>query len=156
MIIKEFKEFAMKGNVVDLAVGIIIGGAFQKIVTSLVNDVIMPPISILTGRIDFTNRFIALSGGDFKTIADAKAAGVPTFNYGMFLNNILDFLLVAFAVFLLVKYINRLRRRPEAEQRPTTKNCIYCFNNIHIDAIKCPHCTADLKLEQRSHHIAQQ
>jgi large conductance mechanosensitive channel len=155
MIIKEFKEFAMKGNVVDLAVGIIIGGAFQKIVTSLVNDIIMPPLSILTGKIDFANRFIALGGGDYATLADAKAAGVPALSYGVFLNNILDYLLVAFAVFLLVKYINRLRRQPEAQPQPTTKNCVYCFSNIHIEAVRCPQCTSDLKLEQRASRIAE-
>lgn len=154
--LKEFREFAIKGNVIDLAVGIIIGGAFQKIVSSLVNDIVMPPISLLTGRIDFVNRFITLSGGDYTTIADAQAAGALTFNYGTFFNHILEFVLIAFSVFLLVKYINRLRRHPEAEPQPTTKNCTYCFSAINISAVKCPHCTADLKLEQRSSHIAQQ
>src|SRR5436190_9228024 len=119
---KEFKEFAMRGNVIDLAVGVIIGGAFGKIVTSLVSDIIMPPISVLMGPVDFSSRFIDLSGKSLKTIAEAKLAGVPTLNYGLFINTCLDFLLVAFAIFLVVKQMNRLQAKP-APAAVTTKEC---------------------------------
>ncbi len=141
--LKEFKEFAMRGSVVDLAVCIILGAAFGKIVTSLVNDVLMPPIGLLAGRVNFEDLFLTLSGGPFKSVAEAKAAGAPTINYGLFLNSVIDFILVAFAVFLLVRWINRLRRKPEAA--PTTKGCPYCRSVIAVDATRCPQCTSQLE-----------
>jgi len=140
---KEFKAFAMKGNVIDLAVGVIIGGAFGKIVSSLVNDIIMPIIGLLVGKLDFTNLFITLGDGNFKTLADAEAEGVATLNYGLFLNNIIDFLIVAFAIFMVIKQLNRIPRKKE-EVVVNTKACKYCYSTIHIDASKCPHCTSEL------------
>lgn len=147
--LKEFKEFAMKGNVVDLAVGVVIGAAFGKIVTSLVNDIIMPLVGLVLGRIDFSNLFIALGEGNFKTIEEAKNAGVATVNYGIFLNNVVDFLIVAFSIFLVVKQLNRFTRKkavPAPAPAPaTTKLCRYCYGEIHINATKCPHCTSDVE-----------
>jgi large conductance mechanosensitive channel len=144
---KEFKEFAMRGNVVDLAIGIIIGGAFGKIVTSFVNDILMPPIGRLLGKVDFANLFIDLSGRTYSTLQEAKAAGAATVNYGLFLNTILDFIIVAFAVFLLVKQINKLKREElPALEAPTTKECQFCLSAIPLKAIRCPHCTSELKL----------
>jgi large conductance mechanosensitive channel len=143
--LKEFKEFAVRGNVVDLAVGVIIGGAFGKIVSSLVDDVIMPPLGMMIGRVDFTNLFIDLSGKGYQSLAQAKEAGAATINYGLFLNNVLSFLLVAFAVFLLVKQINRIRRGDEKPAEATTKECPYCLSPIPIKATRCPHCTSDLR-----------
>ena len=150
--LKEFRDFAMKGNVMDMAVGIIIGGAFGKIVSSLVNDVIMPPIGMLLGKVDFSNLFINLSGEHYASLADAKAAGAATVNYGMFLNTVVDFVIVAFAIFLMVKWINKIRTAAEALEKkspatpvvPTTKECPYCLSTIPIKAIRCAHCTADL------------
>lgn len=145
--IKEFKEFAIKGNVIDMAVGIIIGGAFGKIVTSLVNDVIMPPIGRLLGRVNFGDLFINLSGEDYKSIAEAKAAGAPTLNYGIFINTVIDFLIIAFVIFLVIRSINKLKRAP-APPPPgpaTTKECPFCFSTIPIKATRCPNCTSDLK-----------
>jgi len=142
---REFKEFAMRGNVVDLAVGLIIGLAFGKIVTSFVNDILMPPIGLLLGRVNFENLFVALSGAHYNTLAEAKAAGVPTINYGLFINAILDFVLVAFAVFLLVRWINRMRCQPEAAATPTTRNCPYCLSSIPLQALRCPQCTSQLE-----------
>ena len=145
-LIKEFKEFAVKGNVIDMAVGIIIGAAFGKIVTSLVNDVVMPPIGRLLGRVDFSNLFISLSGGDYKTLAEAKAAGAATLNYGMFINTVIDFLIVAFVIFMVIKQINRLKRQPAPTPGPvTTKECPFCLSVIPIKATRCPHCTSELK-----------
>jgi large conductance mechanosensitive channel len=143
---KEFKEFAMKGNVVDLAIGIIIGGAFGKIVSSFVGDILMPPIGLLLGKVDFSNLFISLSGKSFASLQEAKAAGAPTLNYGLFFNTILDFVIVAFAIFLLVKQINRLKREEApAPAAPTTKECTFCFSAIPIKATRCPNCTSELK-----------
>jgi large conductance mechanosensitive channel len=142
--LKEFKAFAMKGNVIDLAVGVIIGGAFGKIVTSLVNDIIMPLVGLLLGRLDFTNLFIVLGDGSFNTLDKAREAGVPTLNYGLFINNIIDFLIIAFAIFIVVKQINRIPRKKE-EAVKNTKACKYCFSEIHIDASRCPHCTSALE-----------
>ncbi len=145
-IIKEFKEFAIKGNVIDMAVGIIIGGAFGKIVTSLVNDVVMPPIGRLLGRVDFSSLFINLSGGDYKSLAEAKAAGAATLNYGMFINTVIDFLIVAFVIFMIIKQINRLKRQSVPAPGPvTTKECPFCLSVIPIKATRCPHCTSELK-----------
>jgi large conductance mechanosensitive channel len=147
---KEFKEFAMRGNVVDMAVGIIIGAAFGTIVNSLVQDVIMPPIGLLLGNIDFSNFFAVLKegrvAGPYASVAAAKAAGAVTLNYGVFINTIISFVIVAFAVFLLVRTINRLRRQEEIPPPvPTTKECIYCFSKIPIQATRCPNCTSELK-----------
>jgi len=141
---KEFKEFAIKGNVVDLAVGIIIGAAFGKIVSSLVNDIIMPPIGMLLGKMDFAGLFISLSDKSFASLAEAKAAGAATINYGIFINTMIDFIFVAFAVFLLVKQINRLKKE-EAPAPANTKDCPYCFSKISINAVRCPNCTSELK-----------
>jgi large conductance mechanosensitive channel len=143
---KEFKEFAMKGSLLDLAIGFIMGGAFGKIVTSLVNDVIMPPIGLLLGKVDFANLFINLSGKPYATLAEAKAAGAATINYGIFLNGFIDFLIVALVMFLLIKQVNKLRRKPaEAAAVPTTKECPFCFSVIPIKAVRCPNCTSQLK-----------
>ncbi len=144
--LKEFKEFAMRGNVLDMAIGIIIGAAFGKIVTSAVSDIVMPPIGILLGKADFSSLFINLSGTSYATVAQAKAAGAATINYGVFLNTVIDFLIVAFVVFLIVRQVNRLKRQPEAvPAAPTTKECSYCLSSIPIKAIRCPHCTSELK-----------
>jgi len=144
--LKEFKEFAMRGNVVDMAVGIIIGAAFGKIISSLVNDILMPPIGLLLGKMDFSNLFLNLSDKPFTSMAEAKAAGAATINYGIFLNNIIDFIIVAFAIFLLVRQINRLRRKTEeVSAAPTTRECPYCLSPIPLKAIRCPHCTSELK-----------
>ncbi|MGA7625549.1 MAG: large conductance mechanosensitive channel protein MscL [Candidatus Acidiferrales bacterium] len=141
--LKEFKEFAMKGNVLDLAVGFIIGAAFGKIVTSLVSDIIMPPIGLILGKVDFSNLFINLSGKSYASLAEAKAAGAPTLNYGVFLNNIVDFLIVAFVVFLLVRMVNRWNR-PKPAAAPATKECPYCASAIPVKARRCPNCTSEL------------
>jgi len=145
--LKEFKEFAMRGNVLDMAVGIIIGASFGGIVTSLVNDVIMPPIGVVLGRVDFSNLFINLTSRHFDTVAAAKAAGAATLNYGVFLNTIINFLIVAFAVFLLVQQFNKLRGPAPAPAAPTTKPCPYCCSQIPIAATRCPNCTSQLKSE---------
>ena len=149
--IKEFKEFAVKGNAFDMAVGIIIGAAFGTIVKSLVADVIMPPIGLLLGNVDFSNLFVVLKQGaevaaPYATMADAQAAGAVTLNYGTFINTVISFIIVAFAVFMVVKNMNRLKREeaaPPAE--PTTKDCPRCFSTISIKATKCPNCTSDLQ-----------
>jgi len=144
--LKEFKEFAMRGNVLDMAVGIIIGAAFGKIVSSLVNDIIMPPIGLLLGKVDFSNLFLNLSGTHYDSLGVAKAAGAATVNYGVFLNTVLDFIIVAFAIFLLIRQINRLKRKQEASPvAPNTKDCPYCLSAIAIQASRCPHCTSELK-----------
>ena len=140
--LKEFKEFAMRGNVLDMAVGIIIGAAFGKIITSFVNDILMPPIGLLLGKVDFSNLFVNLSTQSFNTIAEAKKAGVATINYGLFLNTVLDFVIVAFAIFLLIKQVNKLNRKPAPA--PTTKDCPYCLSAIPIPAVRCAHCTSQL------------
>jgi large conductance mechanosensitive channel len=144
--LKEFKEFAMRGNVLDMAIGIIIGAAFGKIITSFVNDLLMPPIGLLLGNVDFASLFLNLSGQPYPTLAAAKAAGAPTINYGVFLNAVLDFLIVAFVIFLLVRQVNRMRRQQEAAPAaPTTKACTYCLSTIPIKATRCPQCTSDLR-----------
>ncbi|MDF2891284.1 MAG: large conductance mechanosensitive channel protein [Clostridia bacterium] len=139
---KEFKAFALKGNVIDLAVGVIIGGAFGKIVSSLVSDIIMPLIGLLLGDADFTNLFITFGDGEFNTLAAAKEAGAATLNYGLFLNNVLDFLIIAFSIFIVIKQLNRFMRKKEVPAPVTTKTCGYCFSTIHKDASRCPHCTS--------------
>jgi large conductance mechanosensitive channel len=142
--LKEFKEFAMKGNVLDLAVGFIIGAAFGKIVTSLVADIIMPPIGLILGKVDFSSLFLNISGKSYATLAEAKAAGAPTLNYGLFLNNIVDFVIVAFAVFLIVRMVNRWNK-PAPAAAPTTKECPYCASSIPLKATRCPNCTSELR-----------
>ena len=143
--LKEFKEFAMRGNVLDMAIGIIIGAAFGKIISSFVADILMPPLGLLLGKVDFSSLFVSLSG-TYPSLAAAKAAGAPTLNYGLFLNTVIDFLIVAFAIFLLVKQINRLTAKPApAPPAPPTKDCPYCASAISIKATRCPHCTSELK-----------
>ena len=141
--IKEFREFAMRGNVLDLAIGVIIGGAFGKIVTSFVNDIIMPPIGLILGNVDFANLFVNMSGGKFATLADAQTAGAVTLNYGAFLNTVIDFIIVAIVIFLLVSQINKLQKPAEAAPE-TTKECPFCTSAIAIKATRCPHCTSQL------------
>jgi large conductance mechanosensitive channel len=147
--LKEFKEFVLRGNVVDMAVGIIIGAAFGAIVTSLVDNIIMPPIGLLLGGVDFANFFILLKGGSppapYASLADAQAAGAVTVNYGVFINTIISFLIIAFVMFLLIRSINRLKRKEEAPPaEPTTKECPYCLSTIPIKATRCAHCTSEL------------
>jgi len=143
--IKEFKEFALRGNLLDMAIGIVIGAAFGKIITSLVNDIVMPPIGKLLGNIDFGNLYINLSGKTFTSLAEAQAAGVPTINYGVFLNTILDFLIVAVVMFFVVRAVNQLKKRDEAPlTAPATKECPYCCTQVAIKATRCPSCTSQL------------
>lgn len=151
-VLKEFKEFAVKGNVVDLAVGVVIGGAFGSIVKSLVDDIIMPPIGLLIGNVDFSNLFVVLKegskqAGPYVSVAAAKAAGAVTLNIGLFINALVSFTIVAFAIFMLVKAINRLKRETPAEAAPAgpaTKDCPYCLSTIPEQATRCPHCTSEL------------
>ena len=146
--IEEFKKFIMRGNVMDLAVGVIIGGAFQAIINSLVNDVIMPLIGLITGGIDFSNLFIQFSGEKYATLAEAQAAGVAVFAYGNFITAVLNFLIIAFVIFLLVKGMNRLaegKKKDVKEEDPTTKTCSFCQSEISIKATRCPHCTSVLE-----------
>lgn len=141
--IKEFKEFVVKGNVLDMAVGIIIGASFGKVVTSFVNDVMMPPIGLLLGKVDFSNLFINMSGKSFESLTDAKKAGAATLNYGLFLNTTIDFLIVGFAIFILVRQVNRLKRQKPAAA-PVTRACPFCFTDIPVKATRCPQCTSTL------------
>lgn len=141
--LKEFKEFAMKGNVLDMAIGVIIGAAFGKIVTSLVSDVLMPPIGLLMGKVDFSSLFLNLSSTPQPSLAAAKAAGTPTINYGVFLQTVFDFIIIAFVIFMLVKQINRLKK-PAAPAAPTTKDCPLCLSTIPLKATKCAHCTSSV------------
>jgi large conductance mechanosensitive channel len=141
--LKEFKEFAMKGNVLDMAIGVIIGAAFGKIVTSLVSDVLMPPIGLLMGKVDFSSLFLNLSATPQPSLAAAKAAGTPTINYGVFLQTVFDFLIIAFVIFMLVKQINRLKK-PATPGVPTTKDCPLCLSTIPIKATKCAHCASSV------------
>jgi len=140
--LKEFKEFAMKGNVLDMAVGIIIGAAFGKIVSSFVSDLLMPPLGLLLGNVDFANLFVTLSEGSYASLAAAKEAGAATLNYGVFLNTVIDFVFVAFAVFLLVKQVNRLKRPAPV---PPTRECPHCISAIPVKATRCPACTSNLE-----------
>jgi len=144
--LREFKEFAMRGNVLDMAVGIIIGAAFGKIVSSFVNDVIMPPIGLLVGNVDFSNLFINLSGQPYASLAAAKAAGAPVVAIGVFLNSVFDFLIVAFVIFLLIRQVNRMKRQTEVPAvAPITRDCPFCWSSIPMKATRCPHCTSELK-----------
>lgn len=146
--LKEFKRFALKGNMIDLAVGIIIGGAFNSIVNSLVNDIIMPLLGVFTKNINFSNWFVTLDGSKFDTLVAAEEAEAAIIRYGLFISNIINFVIMAFVVFLLVRWINKLRK-PEAPAAPTTKKCPYCFSDIHLEATKCSHCTADVAVKNK-------
>ncbi|HET6845705.1 MAG TPA: large conductance mechanosensitive channel protein MscL [Anaerolineales bacterium] len=141
--LKEFREFIMRGNVMDLAVGVIIGGAFGKIVSSLVSDVIMPPIGLLLNGVDFANLFVSLNGQSYATFADAQAAGAPTLNYGNFISAIIDFLIVGLVIFLIIRAVNRMRK-PAPAAAATTKECPHCFTTISLKATRCPNCTSQL------------
>jgi len=141
---KEFREFAARGNVVDLAVGVIIGAAFGKIVTSLVTDVVMPPIGLAIGRVDFKNLYIALNGQTYASLAEAQKAGAPTINYGIFLNSIVEFAIVAFVVFLLVRQLNRLMPPPAVAPDEPRRDCPFCASSIAVRARRCPHCTSEV------------
>jgi large conductance mechanosensitive channel len=142
--IKEFREFIQRGNVVDLAVAVVIGAAFGKIVTSFVDDILMPPIGVALGNVDFSNLFINLSGKDYPSVAAAKAAGAATLNYGIFINTILNFIIIAFAVFLIVRQINRMQT-PAPAPAVSTKDCPYCLTPIPLKAVKCAHCTSEIR-----------
>lgn len=142
--LKEFKEFVMRGNVIDLAIGIIIGAAFGKVVTSFVSDILMPPIGLVLGNVDFANLFINLSRVHYDTLKAAKDAGAATINYGVFIGTVIDFVIVAFMIFLVIRQVNRMKRKP-AEEAPSTKECAFCASDIPIKAIKCPQCTSELK-----------
>ncbi len=143
--IKEFRDFAMRGNVVDMAVGVILGAAFGKVVTSIVNDVLMPPIGKLVGNVDFSSLFLDLSGGGHASLESAKAAGAATINYGLFINTVIDFVIVAFAIFLLVRTMNRLKKKEEAPAAPTTRACPQCLMDIPLQAKRCGHCTSEVR-----------
>lgn len=140
---EEFKKFVMRGNVLDLAIAVIMGGAFGKIVTSFINDVLMPPLGLLLGKVNFADLFIDLSGQGYTSLAAAQEAGAATINYGIFINTVLDFVVVAFVVFLLVRQMNKLKKA-EAPAAPTTKECPYCYSQIPLKATRCPHCTSQL------------
>ena len=142
---KEFKEFAMRGNVLDMAVGIIIGAAFGGIVTSFVSDILMPPIGRLLGHVDFSNLFISLSDAHYDTMAAAKAAGAATINYGLFFNTVINFLIVAFAIFLLIRQVNRFTAKPAPAAAPTTRDCPYCLTPVPLKATRCGHCTSEIQ-----------
>ena len=145
--LEEFKKFAMRGNVIDLAVGFIMGGAFGGIVTSLVKDVIMPPVGLVLGKVDFANLFIDLSGAGYASLADAEKAGAPTINYGLFINTVINFVIVAFVLFLLIRAMNRMTVKagpPPAPAAPIAKECPFCFSSIPIKATRCPNCTSQL------------
>ena len=145
---RAFREFVMRGNVLDLAVAVIIGAAFNKIVTSMVNDILMPPIGLLLGKMDFSNLFVNLSGTPYNSLAEAKLAGVPTINYGLFVNAFIDFIIVAFVIFLLVRGVSKMMQKVKTTPPPaavTTKECPYCLSSIPIKAVRCAHCTSELK-----------
>lgn len=140
---KEFREFALKGSMIDLAIGIIIGAAFGKVITSLVNDVIMPPIGLLLGKVDFSSLYLNLSGKDFASMQEAIDAGAPILKYGLFVNTLIEFFIIAFVIFIVVKNINNLRKK-EVEVEPETKECQYCLSSIPVKATRCPNCTSEL------------
>lgn len=143
--LKEFKEFATKGNMLDMAVGIVLGVAFGRIISSLVGDILMPPLGWLIGRVDFSNLFLAMSETHYASIAEAKKAGVPVIGYGLFINSIIDFIIVSFALFLIVRQINRLRKPAPAPPPAPTKECPFCVSAIPLKATRCPQCTSELK-----------
>ena len=140
--IKEFKDFIMRGSVLDLAIGVIIGGAFVKIIASLVSDVLMPPIGMLLGKVDFNNLFINMSGGSYASLGDAQKAGAATLNYGLFINNVINFLIIALVIFIIIKQVNRFTKPALAPATPTTKECPFCYSNIPVKATRCPNCTS--------------
>ena len=142
--LKEFREFAVKGNVLDMAIGVILGASFGKIVSSLLADVLMPPVGLLMGRVDFSNLFVSLNGKHYDTLKAAKDAGAPTLNIGLFLNTVLDFLIVSFVIFLVIRWINRLKRNDAAPAPPETKACRFCLSTIPLKAVRCAHCASDL------------
>jgi large conductance mechanosensitive channel len=148
--LKDFKEFVMRGNVLDLAIAVIIGAAFGGIVTSMVNDIVMPPVGLLLGRVDFKDLFIALNGQSYPTLAAAKAAAAPVIAYGQFLNTVINFLIIAFVIFMIVRQASKLQRKPAAAAAPITKDCTYCCTAIPIAAKRCPNCTSDLRAEAAS------
>jgi len=141
--LEEFKKFLMRGNVMDLAIGVIIGGAFGKIISSLVNDILMPPLGLLLGKVDFTNLFASLTNTKYATLAEAQAAGAPTLNYGLFINNVVDFLIISLVIFLLIRAINRLSKKQEAAA-PETRACPHCLSQIPLKASRCPACTSEV------------
>ncbi|MGB7540063.1 MAG: large conductance mechanosensitive channel protein MscL [Anaerolineales bacterium] len=144
--LKEFKDFIMRGNVLDLAVAVIIGGAFGKVISSLVTDILMPPLGLILGKVDFNNLFINMSGTPYASLAEAQAAGAPTLNYGVFINTIINFVIVAAAIFLIIRLANRLQRlRPTEKPAPTTKDCPFCISSIPVKATRCPYCTSEIK-----------
>lgn len=146
-ILQEFREFAIRGNVIDMVVGIVVGAAFSKIVQSFVTDVLMPPIAMMTNKIDFTSLYLNLSGGEYATLKEAQAAGAVTLNYGLFLDNLISFVIIAFCIFLVVRWINQLRRKEDIAKvstAPSQKSCPFCYSNISIRATRCPFCTANL------------
>ena len=143
--VDDFKQFVMRGNVVDMAVGVIVGGAFGKIVSSLVNDVVMPPIGLLLGGVDFSSLFLSLNGQVYASLTEAQQAGAPTLNYGVFLNTVINFLIVAFVIFVVIRQISALKRKPEpAPAVPTTKECPFCFSTVSLKATRCPNCTSQI------------
>jgi large conductance mechanosensitive channel len=143
--LKEFKAFAMRGNVLDMAIGVILGAAFGKIVSSLVSDILMPPIGLLMGHVDFSSLFVNLSGQPQPSLGAAKAAGAPTINYGVFLQTMLDFVIIAFVIFMIVKQVNRFKEPDAAPAPSSNKNCPYCLSEIPVKATRCAHCTSDVK-----------
>lgn len=144
--LKEFKDFIMRGNVLDLAVAVIIGGAFGKVISSLVTDILMPPLGLILGKVDFNNLYINMSGTPYGSLAEAQAAGAPTLNYGLFINTIINFVIVAAAIFLIIRLANRLQRlKPAEKPAPTAKECPYCISSIPTKATRCPNCTSELK-----------
>jgi large conductance mechanosensitive channel len=144
--LKEFRDFAMRGPVLDLAIGVIIGAAFGAVINSLVKDILMPPIGLLLGKVDFSGLFIALDGNTYATLAEAQKVNAPTLNYGLFLNTIINFLIVAFVIFLIIRAVNRLQK-PKPAAAPATKECPYCFSTIAIKATRCPNCTSELEVK---------
>jgi large conductance mechanosensitive channel len=143
--LKEFKEFALRGSVLDMAIGVIIGTAFGKIISSLVSDILMPPIGLLLGNVDFTNIFWSLSGEKFQSLADAQAAGAATINIGLFINTMINFIIIALVLFLVLKPINEMNKKKAKSAEPTVKDCPYCLTSIPLKASRCPHCTSQLK-----------
>ena len=148
--LKEFKEFTLKGNVIDLAIGVIIGAAFGSIVTSLVDDIIMPLMGLITGGLNFTDYFISFDGVKYSTLAQAQEAGAATLNYGQFFGIVLNFLIIAFSIFIAIRWINKLKKEEEVEEEPVIKNCTFCKSEIDIEATRCPHCTSELELVEEN------
>jgi len=142
---KDFKAFIMRGNVMDLAVGVIIGAAFGKIVSSFVSDILMPPLGLLLGKVDFTNLYVSLNGQKFASLAEAQAAGAPTLNYGLFINNLIDFIIIALVIFLMIRGLAKLSKKEEAPAEVTTRDCPYCQTSISKKATRCPNCTSEVK-----------